>query len=462
MAAGGGLPASRNPSDFTRPPSRSCFSQPVARWTLSTGMERQINTRQSTSKWFVKVVIILTAVFLGCDDPASRESEETGGGPQIRSIRNSPPYPTWAVRNAPILRIGAAMEEGEGREFTDVRYVGGLSDGGVVVVDGGSSEIRWFKDDGTLHSQAGGKGAGPGELGHVVSATLLAGDVLLLVDWRNQRLSWFDSKGILVKTHRVVVPSLSVTPHDIGNGRVLLAAEVPNFNFGGAEHNYAQDSLFAVLISDSPEPDTILRLPGKEAVTWIEYSANGEPRGTRQMDLPFGQRTLVGGLSNLIAVVSSGEGELVYFSLAGRVLQSAHRSDLDPPPISSGFRRRYVQSAADLAMANGARVATAREDAEGRLELLPDGRRVPVYDRMLIDHVGERIWLRDFMPPWTKEDPQSWTVHDRRGRVVARLTTPARFSLMQVAQDRLVGVSRGEMGVESVTVYQLRRPSPSP
>lgn len=412
-------------------------------------------TKPLMSTWLLRLLIILFTVFLACDAPPSGGSEGAGGGAQIESIQNSPPYLTWAVDSTSMLRIGAVMPEDEGREFSDVRYAATLSDGRVVVVDGGSSEIRWFSENGTLSSRAGGRGAGPAELGYVVSGALVAGDTLVLVDWRNQRLTWFDSKGTFAKTRRMVVPSLGVTLQDVGNGRLLLAVETSVFNFGGAEYNYAQDSVFAVLYSDTTAPDTILRFPGREAVTWVDYDANGQPRGTRQMELPFGQSTLVGGLDNSVAVVRSGEGELLFFGLDGRVLQSAHRSDIDPPAVSSGFRQRYVENAEDLAIANGARAAPAREDAEGRLKLLPDGRRVPVYDRMLIDELGGRIWLRDFLPPWSEEDPQGWTVYDKGGRVLARLTTPARFDLMHVAQGRIVGVSRDDMGVEYVTIYGL-------
>lgn len=409
-----------------------------------------------TIRSFRGLLLILLAVLIGCDGSPDHTSQWPGEGTQI--LQNSPPYPSWAIDSASALRIGTAIEGDAEGQFWNVRYAATLSDGRIVVVDGGRSEIRWFNEDGTFDSRAGGRGEGPGELGHVKSGTLLPGDTLVLVDSRNQRLSWFDSMGKLVRTRRLGLgPSLGVTLQAFESGRLLVAVESPNHNFGGFEYNYARDSVFAVLISDASEPDTLLRLPGKEAVTWVDY-IDGQPRGTQQMELPFGRGTLVGGVDGSVAVVRSGEGDLVFFSPDGRAVRSAHRSDLDPPPVSAEFRQRYLESAAEQAMAAGTPVGLARAGAEGRLDLLPEGRRVPVYDRMLIDQVGERIWLRDFIPPWTGDDPQSWTVHDKRGRIVARLTTPAGFNLMHVAQNRLAGVSRDGMGVEYVNVYQLERP----
>lgn len=409
-----------------------------------------------TIRSFQGLLLSLIAVFIGCDGSPNRTWP--GEGTQI--LQSSPPYPSWAIDSASALRIGAAVQGDAERQFWNVRYAATLSDGRIVVVDGGRSEIRWFSEDGTFDSRAGGRGEGPGELSQVRSATLLAGDTLVLFDSRNQRLTWFDSKGELVRTRRLGLgPSLGVTLQEFESGRLLVAVESPNHNFGGFEYNYARDSIFAVLVSDVSEPDTLLRLPGKEAVTWVDY-INGQPRGTQQMELPFGQGTLVGGLDRSVAVVRSGEGNLVFFSPDGRAIHSAHRSDLDPPPVSPELRQRYLDSEAERAMAAGASRDLARAGAEERLNLLPDGQRVPVYDRMLIDQVGERIWLRDFMPPWTGDDPQSWTVHDKRGRILARLTTPAGFNVMHVARDRVVGVSRDGMGVEYVSIYPLERPPP--
>lgn len=413
----------------------------------------------SIPRWLVGLSVVLYALTPGCEDPSARENRESERSIAIDSVQNSPPYPRWTVDRTPVLRIGAAMPEDETQAFSDIRYAAGLSDGRVVVVDGGSSEIRWFNENGILETRAGGRGGGPEELGYVVSGRLFEGDTLVLADWRNQRISWFGPKGTLAGTRRVVLSNLGIGVHEAGNGRILLAEESPNPNFDGAEYNYARDSVFAVLISEAAEPDTILRLLGKEAVTWVDYDVDGEPRGTRQMELPFGRRTLVSGLDELVVVLRAGRGELLFFDLDGRILRWSHRSDLEQPPVSSEFRRRYVEHVEEVAIANGARVAPAREGAERLLGILPDGRNLPGYDRIVIDQIGRRIWLRDFMAPWMEGSPQKWTLHDTRGRVLARLSTPPRFRLMHVARDRLVGVTRDELGVESVTVYRMR-PSP--
>jgi hypothetical protein len=403
-------------------------------------------------------VLVLTVVLNACEAPSSRADEESDGVSPIGDVRNSPPYESWGVDSTPVLRVGLLAQERDEFHFSNIRFAASLSDGRLVIVDGGSLEIRWFNADGSFSHRAGGRGEGPGELSRVQSGALLAGDSLVIFDPRNQRLTWFDSQGTLARTRRLDLGvSLGVALQEFERGHLLVTVEGPNHNFGGASYNYTRDSLFAVLVTDASAPDTILRLTGAEAVTWVDY-VDGTPSGTRQMELPFGERTLVGGPGTSVAVVRSNDDAMRFFSLDGGIVHSAHRSDLDPPLVSPELWQQYVTTAVERAMTTGASAELAREGAEERLELLPEGRRVPNYDRMLIDRVGERIWLRDFMLPWMSDAPQDWTVHDEQGRILARLETPAGFDLMHVAQDRLVGVDRDGMGVEYVAVYQLMRP----
>jgi len=135
------------------------------------------------------------------------------------AVQNAPPYPTWSVGSAPVLRLGAVMGPDADLNFSDIRFVAELSDGQIVVVDGASSEVRWFSEDGTLNSRAGGPGQGPGELARVESGAVLGGDTLVLFDSRNERLSWFSSDGKLSETRRLALGmSLGASLHDVGDG----------------------------------------------------------------------------------------------------------------------------------------------------------------------------------------------------------------------------------------------------
>lgn len=398
------------------------------------------------------LVVVWIAISIGCGDPEVGESS-------VSLIENVPPYPTWTIDSSSVLRIGTALERPHEQHFSDVRFAATLSNGQVLVVDGGSSEVRWFEGDGSLKDRAGGPGAGPGELGYVKSGAILAGDTLVLFDSKNQRLTWFDSHGRLARSSRVFLGmTLGVSLDRVAKGDLLIIAESPTQNFGGREYNYTQDSVFAIRVSTESGADTVIALPGREAVTWVDY-VDGIPRGTRQMDLPFGEATLVAGLDSAVVVVPSGGADIVFYNLSGEPFHSASRTDARATAVTPALRRRYISGATERAMSAGAPPSLARAGAEETLELLPEGRNLPLHDRMLIDHVGERIWLRDYVPLWRENDSQNWTVHDSRGRVLARVSTPARFELMHVAQSRLTGRIQDALGVEYVTKYELSVPA---
>jgi len=89
------------------------------------------------------------------------------------------------------------------------------------------------------------------------------------------------------------------------------------------------------------------------------------------------------------------------------------------------------------------------------MELLPQGRRLPAFDRVLVDAVENRIWIRDYLPEWKTEADRDWTVHYSDGRVLGRVSVPAGIEVLHVAGSSLVAVVRDEMDVEYVVVYGL-------
>lgn len=400
----------------------------------------------------------MLAVFAigGCDDSGSQRSavlEYDSAG--VAVLQSSPPYVTWSLDPDPVVRIGVVDGDPE-YQLSEVVYAARLRDGRMVVVDGGSSEVRWYLPDGSFSSRVGGWGEGPAEFRRVVGATLTAHDTLVLYDSRNRRLTWWGPGGSLAQTRRVELgSSLSTSLFPLDSGRLLIAEERPTRNFGAAEFNYARDSIL-VMVTSSAEAavDTVMRLPGREAATWADH-ADGGIIATRQFDVPLGQRTLVGGMSNRIVVVASGQHELAFFNRRGQLVRLARRADIDRPTVPASLRREFVESEVERAEMWGGPSGIVRAAAEARIELLPKGRRLPAFDRVLVDAIENRIWTRDFLPKWRSEGARGWTVHDSAGRVLGRVTIPAGIDVMHVASSYLVGVERDAMDVEYVAVYVL-------
>lgn len=394
-------------------------------------------------------VLLLLGVH-ACDGAGSPEDRGVGGTPIVES---SPPYVEWSLEPAPVTRIGA-MDGPPESQFSRVVYAARLSDGRLLVFDGASSELRWFDADGELQLRSGGRGEGPGEFLRVVSAMVTPQDSVVLYDYANQRLTWFGPGGALGRTLRADLHPM-VRLVALQDARVVIAEERPALHFGGAEYNLAHDSLLIMMTGSASQPlDTVMHRVGREAATWIQYE-DGQPIATRQFGLPFGHPTLVGAASDRIVLIENGRVDLTFFDEGGEAIRSAHRTDVDPPALTAALRREYVSNAAREARERGVPERIAQASAEGLLEVIPEGRRVSPFDRMLTDAVTGRIWVRDYRFAWSADEAQRWTVYDENGRVLARMTTPPGVEIMHAGPDHLVGVERDGMGVEHVVVYSF-------
>jgi hypothetical protein len=394
---------------------------------------------------------LLLLGMIACDRGGAAE----GGGAGLPTTESSPPFSEWSLDPEPMVRIGAVDGPRE-YQLSRVAFTGRLSDGRFLVVDDGSSELRWFGPDGAFQLRAGGRGEGPGEFMRVVSATVTPQDSVVLYDFRNQRLTWFGPEGVLGRTVRLELhPAMALVP--LRDGRVVIAEEQPTFNFGGAEYNYARDSIRVMVTGGASQPlDTVMHRAGREAATWVEYT-DGRPTGTRQFGLPFSHPTLLGAVSEQIVLVENGRSELVFFNEDGEAVRVARRTDVEPPSLSAALRREYVGHAVRSATERGVPEQPARAGAEGLLEVVPEGHRVSPFDRMLSDAVSGSVWVRDYIFEWNAGGPQHWTVHDSLGQALGRVTTPAGLEVMQVSPGLVVGVERDDLGVEYVVAYSLER-----
>jgi hypothetical protein len=114
---------------------------------------------------------------------------------------------------------------------------------------------------------------------------------------------------------------------------------------------------------------------------------------------------------------------------------------------------------------------------------LPDGSRArppelvlpetyPLFGRLLTDG-GGNLWvirypafeepvsswqLKSLMGSWVV-DPEGadWIVLDQQGQTVARVQTPPGVMVLEIGSDYILGLSRDELDVESVSLYRLRR-----
>lgn len=80
--------------------------------------------------------------------------------------------------------------------------------------------------------------------------------------------------------------------------------------------------------------------------------------------------------------------------------------------------------------------------------------------RLLIVTPQGRIWSPRVRPP--ADSPVDWDIYDLDGRVVARVTTPARFQPHEIREGYVTGLFLDDVDVNYVRVYRLEKPAGSP
>lgn len=118
-------------------------------------------------------------VLVGCGGEAPMVTAEAG---------------TFGVEAAPVVQIGVSDGAAE-LEFH--RAISGrqLSDGRIVISNGGSGDLRWFAPDGVYLLAAGRAGQGPGEFRGTPTLFPWPGDSVAAFDPTLDRLSLFSGSG---------------------------------------------------------------------------------------------------------------------------------------------------------------------------------------------------------------------------------------------------------------------------
>ena len=107
--------------------------------------------------------------------------------------------PLARITAEPALQIGV-VEGDHNYELFRVTGAVWLSDGRVVVVNGGTAELRYYDREGRFLRRVGGRGKGPGEFTALTRVYRAAGDTVLGYDaWYLDRLSVFDERGDFVR-----------------------------------------------------------------------------------------------------------------------------------------------------------------------------------------------------------------------------------------------------------------------
>jgi hypothetical protein len=363
----------------------------------------------------------------------------------VRIVENSALLPDapplWTIAAEPAVDIGVL----EGDEAYQLSQVGGavrLSDGRIVVANGGSQELRFFDSTGRHITSAGRKGGGPGEFEQLGALLALAGDTVAAYDWNLRRISLFDPTGRFFRSFNLEFPAGSPNPIGRFTDGAWLCNRQFTFRPAGAGTQVVRDTT-ALLVFDSTGAlrDSIGRFPGPE---WYVHTQGNSAMAS---SLPFGTNTEVAVAGDRFYAGHTAAYEIVRYTPAGTP-DLIIRLAWSAVPVTSEDVARLKAERLDRADAG------FRQSLERLFQDIPFPSTFPAFSDLQVDPLGN-LWVGDV--DWPGDDGRRWTVFGPDGLALGAVETPAGVTVREIGRDYVLGTWRDELDVEHVRLYALQR-----
>jgi hypothetical protein len=382
--------------------------------------------------------LALTAVLcVGCapegsESPAAVVRDSAG----IRIVENAEhgwrDGRSWRLAAEPTLEIGVFAGDPD-YELFHVAGAVRLSDGRIVVANGGSRELRIYSAAGDFVTAVGREGGGPGEFQDLVALRPLGGDSLLA----------FDSQGGFVRTYLLQLLGEGgyadyVTAFDDGS---LLVAVEQGSQPGGVESGVHRNNLLYLRCDDQGVlVDTLGQFVGSETFTSIEND------GVLGGALAFGRQPRGAVYGAGFYFGPSDSYEIGYYTIEGE-LQQLIRLQVSNPALTPDdiehYREREYATAPD---------EVYRRAVERLLAVQPYPETMPAYGEFVVD-AEANLWVAEYRN-WGA-DNRRWHVFGPDGALLGVVEMPAGFSVYQIGSDFVLGSWRDESDIEHVSLYEL-------
>jgi hypothetical protein len=383
--------------------------------------------------------------------PASRAHaqsvRDSAGARIIKYDANAKPRARWTVEPKPLLRIGGADGQGP-TEFAQVLGVARMSDGRLVIADGGSTELRVFSPTGAFIRAIGRKGLGPGEFDGI-QFMLRSADTLVVHD-RQSRLQIYTPDGKLLRSYaRPLFPGKGVNswPGILNDGSGVVQGVDPTPEM--TSDQVTQTASLGIKSPTGTEARAFTQIPVFERVQ----------RNGRSVGLFLGAVSRVSVMGPRLCSGYSIRWEIQCFDRTGKLISRTTR-EVKPGKVTDAdideFKKAYAAANKTLAPD---RLKTALDNIQFAEERSAFGRFVP--SPLGEVWVGEFVVLESIIPgrrgTAIPPKPTTWSVLGTDGTWVADVVLPARFSLLDAGRDYVAGIELDDDDVESVIVYRLRR-----
>ena len=336
-----------------------------------------------------------------------------------------------------------------------VGSVARLSDGRVMVANGGTSELRMFDAAGNHLVSCGGRGEGPGEFTTLAHAALWPGDSIVAWYAPGLRISVFDLEGnhgrSFVLQSGEAEPWRSPRPIAARADGTILSINDPED---------ADTAVLEIWDADGTPHASLGAHPHREVIVTTNE------RGQNELMLPeFGRELVTGQWGDLVVASHTSAYEIRAYRADGalarivrreHILQVPTEADREPSDVYVEAALRRMAAESSMGIDDEALRAMAEERARKAMESTPLAATFPAFSTILSDAAGN-LWVREYDFPRAERPAPLWTVFDPEGRVLGFIETPPGLRIAQIGEDFILGLSRDEQDVEYVQLWPLER-----
>ena len=345
-----------------------------------------------------------------------------------------PPGTEWRVDPEPVFRLGDAGDD-PSSSFFRIVDVALLAGGEIIVVDGGSAEVRRYDAAGRHLWSTGGRGEGPGEfrfpryLGRRDDGAFLIWDRGLL------RLSVIENGEVMLAERRNAPDGSTFIADGLFDDGAWLVAYPQSVSL--PEGTAWTDTIRLGRYDPVLEED--VRLAMVPGMGWVWT-------GQYQLPVPFGAQPLRAIVGDRLAVASGPASEVSVHDPDGS-LAARYRVAREREPVTDSDVGRVIEGFVEIGQGPAAVWRQWRDEME-----VPA--HEPAFDRLLADREGN-LWARRFMADLLTREPPSWDVFSPAGTWLGVVATPGGMVVTSIRDGLVAGIYRDELGVEYVSVHRL-------
>jgi hypothetical protein len=394
------------------------------------------------------LLIVFGFLLFGCGTPDPPEPavavRDSAGTRIVESLRPRLPPGSWAVEDEPVLQIGGATATGLAALYR-VSDAGTLPDGGLVVANVGSQELRFFGPDGEPLGTAGSHGSGPGEFRDLNHVDVLPDGAVFVFDGLLARVTVFERDGEVRSVESYPVPGAGYAffRGRLPDGRVLAFRGWISSSAATPRRTGRYRTRDALVLAGSDRLDTLGVLPGSD--NFILIQEDGDPLYTSP-PLPRGRRDVVVG--DRIFTAGTERYEIRQLDATGETVAIIRRQ-MEPVPAGPEHVDAFRSARLDASD-----TPSNRRTVEAILDAAELPEHVPVLSGLLGDQKGN-LWVQpsDFLG----FSPSQWSVFDSTGAWVTDVTLPVSGRVFEIGDGYVLGVWRDDLDAEQVRVYRLSK-----